>query len=184
MLTAVEQPVPVSDDFTDAEEVTFDFQVEYAAELDSPVLPRSDADRARRLMANRERFKESPGQRSAALTHASLEQAAAVDRQTSVLERQAAAMERQNDLTAALLDAQRIANQLTFYAMGPDDFRLQHADELPQIPGEVHRESVFAQMKRLVGIAPVRPIPADADGRVDRLPDRDAALAPLKMGRP
>lgn len=158
MTTVIEHFTGV-DEFDDLEAPTFDAPRDEDLVPSARFVDKSHLDKALHLMSvnEREKFRGSPAMRSAALTYASLEQAAAADRQTAVLERQAAALEKQNELTAALLDAQRISNQLAFYAMGPDNFRVQHAEEPAQIDGEPFRESVFTQMKRLIGIMPARP---------------------------
>ena len=118
---------------------------------------RTPGQRAHALIANKERFKESPGQRSAAMAFAALEQAEATDRQTAMIAAQNAILEQQLQVAERMLAAQRIANQLTFFSMTPADFEAKRAIEPEIAEGEPVRESVFTQMKRMLGIIAPRP---------------------------
>jgi hypothetical protein len=140
-LAAESVTAPVDDDFDDD------------AADNAPVSLKSPGDRARSLIANKERFKVSPAQRTASLAYAALEQAEATDRQTAVLERQAAAQERQNILTERLLAEQRMHNQLRFYGMTEADFTPKRSAAVePLADGTPAPDSVWTQFKRNLGI--------------------------------
>jgi hypothetical protein len=131
-----------------------------ADDVPDPVtsLPRSPGEEARRLILNKERYKESAAQRTASLAYASLEQAEATDRMTAMLERQVEALERQNALTERRFTEERMHNQLLFYSMSPTDF-VTRREPAPaaRADGSTPADSVYTQIKRNLGIQGPRP---------------------------
>ena len=124
----------------------------------TPYSEKSAGDKARSLIADKERFKEHAHVRDASATYALLEQSEAVDRQTAAIERQTAVLERQALLTERMLTEQRIHNQLLFFAMSPADFEPKRAVDPEPVDGAPARESVHTQMKRNLGIIAASPL--------------------------
>ena len=161
-------------DFTPAPlyETEFDVPVP-AAELDPPFdtfgadvedderASRSPGERALSMVRNKERFRESAAQRTGALVWASLEEAAATDRQTSAIDRQTAVMEAQLAIAQQQLTQSIIANQLAFFALDPSDFVSRRGPEQVSGTDGSPVDSIYTQMKRNIGILP--PIAATAD---------------------
>ena len=139
-----------------------------------PFQLRTDREKALALIGNKDKYRESPAQRTASLAFASLEQAAAVDRQTAAIERQTEIFAEQNALTIRTLAELRMANQLAFIAMRPEDFAPKHAVEPEQVAGQPVRESAHTQMKRNLGFIAVRP--AIAAEPVNDFADGDDAI--------
>lgn len=143
----------------------------FEGDADDKRSTRTLAERALSMLSNRERFRDSAAQRTGALVFASLEEAAATDRQTSAIERQTAVMEAQLAVAQQQLTQNVIANQLAFFALNPSDFTIRRGPEPVGVPdgGGGGGESLYTQMKRNIGILP---------------PATSASPAPASTGEP